>query len=41
MENVVAARRLRKSVLNSVGEVDLNLYNLNNTKTSYNEKINK
>ncbi|MDD2376613.1 MAG: M23 family metallopeptidase [Clostridia bacterium] len=31
MENVISARRLRKSVLNSVGEVDLELYNLNRT----------
>lgn len=34
MENVVAARRLRKSVLNSVGEVDLDLYNVNKIKTN-------
>ncbi len=34
MENVISARRLRKSVLNSVGEVDLDLYNLNR-KNSY------
>lgn len=33
MENVVAARRLRKSVLNSVGEVDLDLYDVNRVKT--------
>lgn len=29
MENVVSARRLRKSVLNSVGNVDLELYKVN------------
>lgn len=40
MENVVAARRLRKSVLNSVGEVDLDLYNLNKSK-SYSEKLSR
>ena len=33
MENVISARRLRKSVLNSVGEVDLELYNLNRTNS--------
>jgi len=33
MENVVAARRLRKSVLNSVGEVDLDLYDVSKVKT--------
>jgi murein DD-endopeptidase MepM/ murein hydrolase activator NlpD len=32
MENVISARRLRKSVLNSVGEVDLDLYDLNRKK---------
>lgn len=41
MENVVAARRLRKSVLNNVGEVDLDLYNLNKTKPMYNSKVYK
>ena len=41
MENVVAARRLRKSVLNSVGEVDLKLYDLNKMKNTYNEKTHK
>ena len=38
MENVVSARRLRKSVLNNVGEVDLELYNLNRTNL-YKNKI--
>ena len=38
MENVVSARRLRKSVLNSVGEVDLELYNTNRTNI-YKDKI--
>jgi murein DD-endopeptidase MepM/ murein hydrolase activator NlpD len=37
MENVISARRLRKSVLNSVGDVDLELYNLNKPR-SYKEK---
>lgn len=38
MENVISARRLRKSVLNSVGEVDLNLYNLNKP-SSHKDKV--
>lgn len=39
MENVISARRLRKSVLNSVGDVDLNLesYKVNRTRV-YKEK---
>lgn len=41
MENVVAARRLRKSVLNSVGEVDLNLYNINKARTTNTEKTHR
>jgi murein DD-endopeptidase MepM/ murein hydrolase activator NlpD len=37
MENVISARRLRKSVLNSLGEVDLELYNLN-TPNKYRDR---
>jgi len=37
MENVISARRLRKSVLNSLGEVDLELYNLN-TRNKYRDR---
>ena len=33
MENVISSRRLRKSVLNSLGEVDLDLYHLNRTSS--------
>lgn len=38
MENVVSARRLRKSVLNNIGDIDLNLYDIKEIKT-HREKI--